>query len=63
MPDRAQFVAKPFREADLLKAVEAVIKSEIAPGPAVGLHHMGFRHAGQMHGALGPALRLSAPDE
>jgi hypothetical protein len=63
IPDGAHFVPKPFREADLLKAVEAVIKTDIVPGPAVGLHNFALRSAGQMHGAGGLAQPLSKPDE
>jgi CheY-like chemotaxis protein len=63
IPDRALFVAKPFREADLLKAVKAVIGTEIAPGPAVSLHNFALRYAGQLHGVRGLAQPLPELDE
>jgi YesN/AraC family two-component response regulator len=63
MPDRAQFVAKPVRNAALLRALEAVMQAEIVPGPAARLHNFPLLHAGQMHGSGGLAQPLSEPDE
>ncbi|MBM0206101.1 response regulator [Micromonospora sp. STR1s_5] len=63
MPGGAQFVAKPFREAELLKAVEAVIKTDMVPGPPVPLHNFPLLPAGQMHGAGGLAQPLPEPEE
>jgi CheY-like chemotaxis protein len=63
MPKGSRFVAKPYTEKDLLKAVEAVLRTEQDPGPAVALHSFPTFHAGQMHGAGGLAQPLPAPEE
>jgi CheY-like chemotaxis protein len=52
MPERARFVAKPFREADLLKAVGAMIDTEIVPGPAVSCRTFLFSAPGRCPGRV-----------
>jgi hypothetical protein len=63
MPERARFVAKPFREADLLKAIGAVIDTEIVPGRAVCLQDFPFLRAGKVPGSSGLAQQLPKLDE
>jgi CheY-like chemotaxis protein len=63
MPEGARFLAKPYREKDLVKAIEAVVQREVAPGPPVPLYNSPLLRAGEMHGTGGLAQPLAEPDE
>jgi len=63
LPEGARFLGKPYRQPQLIDAIEAVVRAKTAPGPAVSLHNIPTLHPGQLHGAGGLAHPLPEPEE
>jgi hypothetical protein len=61
MPARARCLAKPYQQAALVEAVEAVVREKASVGMPVALHSIPTLQSGQMHGAGGLAQPL--PDK
>jgi CheY-like chemotaxis protein len=61
MPARARCLAKPYQQAALVEAVEAVVREKASAGMPVALHSIPTLQSGQMHGAGGLAQPL--PDK
>ena len=61
MPARARSLPKPYQQAALIEAVEAVVREKGTVGMPVALHSIPTLQSGQMHGAGGLAQPL--PDK